>query len=178
MMRLSGTQTEKNLAEAFAMEAQSSMKYHYYSTTARREKMVQMSELFADCSKYELEHAKMWYKLLLGASTTGDNLKQAVKDEHEEQYEKYATFAEEARAEGFDEIANLFESVAKIAGVNEKRFSKLLSNLENGTVFSRKNVCDWMCSTCGNVLHAANAPDVCPVCDHGQAYYRIVPENY
>lgn len=140
--------------------------------------MVQICELFADCSKYELEHAKMWYKQLYGSGSTEENLAAAVRDEHAEQHEQYAAFAQTAREEGFDEIAQLFDGVAKIAGANEERFAALLHNVQSDSVFSRDAETEWICSTCGNILRTAHVPEVCPVCDHGQAYYRIYPKNY
>lgn len=171
------SRTYQNLQKAFAMEAMASMRYHYYSTTARREKMVHICELFDACEKYELEHAKMWYKRLdEGDGTTKTNLHNAVAFENNEATEAYTNFAKEARMEGYEEIATAFEGVAAIALENKARFEKWSQAVENDAVFTSQEPKRWQCSTCGNVIFATQAPEVCPVCDHGKAYYRVICE--
>ena len=170
------SQTYQNLKEAFAAEAMASMRYHYYATTARREKMVHICELFDACEKYELEHAKMWYKRFYeGDGTTASNLGDVVEFETAEQ-QRYAEFALQARQEGYEEIAEKFEEVARIAAENCARFSKWRTAVEAGTVFTSSEPQHWQCSTCGNVMVTREAPEVCPVCDHGKAYYRVIYE--
>lgn len=176
-MEFKNSQTYQNLQEAFAAEAMASMRYHYYATTARREKMVRLCELFSDCEKYELEHAKMWYKRFHdGAETTAANLAAAEAFEGKEQQERYACYARQAREEGYEDIAAKFEKAAEIAEENHARFAKWLARVEAGTVFTSDAPVRWQCSTCGNVTIARAAPEVCPVCDHGRAYYRIIYE--
>lgn len=171
------SQTCQNLKEAFAAEAMASMRYHYYATTARREKMVHLCELLSACEKYELEHAKMWYKRFhTGGETTAANLAAAVSFEGEEQQERYARFARQAREEGYEELAEKFEQAAAIAEENRARFAKWLARVEADAVFTGDAPERWQCSTCGNVMTALAAPEVCPVCDHGRAYYRVIYE--
>lgn len=180
MKSLKGTKTEANLATAFAGESQAHTKYLYYASKAKKDGYVQIAELFEETARNEKEHAKIWFKLLHGGAvpSTVENLKDAASGENYEWTDMYKTFAEEARAEGFDEIADLFEGVGAIEKHHEERYIKLLENVEGGIVFSRDNDCIWQCSNCGHIVVGKQAPDVCPVCDHKQAYFRILAANY
>ena len=165
-MKLKGTKTEKNLATAFAGESQARNKYSYYASKAKKDGFVQIGNLFEETANNEKEHAKIWFKLLHdgGIPGTVDNLKDAADGEHYEWTDMYATFAKEAREEGFDDIANLFESVGKIEKTHEERFRKLLANVEGGVVFSKDEDMIWECSNCGHIVFGKKAPEMCPVC--------------
>ena len=178
MKELKGTKTEQNLMTAFAGESQARNKYTYFASVAKKEGYVQISKLFEATAANEKEHAEIWFKLLGGIGTTAENLKAAAEGENYEWTDMYATFAKEARAEGFDEIAFLFEGVAKIEKEHEERYLKLLANVEGGLVFSREGDTIWQCSTCGHVVVGKKAPEVCPICAHPQAYFEIKAENY
>ena len=173
---LKGTQTEKNLLEAFAGESQARNKYTFFASKAKKEGYVQISNIFAETAANEKEHAEIWYKILTGIGTTVENLKEAAEGESYEWNEMYPSFAKTAREEGFDEIAELFEGVAAIEKEHEERYKKLLDNVEN--VFSRDGDCVWQCSNCGHIVVGKEAPEVCPVCNHAQAYFQIKAENY
>ncbi len=174
-MNWESSQTFQNLKTAFAAEAMASMRYHYYATTARREKMVHLCELFSACEKYELEHAKMWYKQFHdGGDTTAANLSAAVAFEGESQQELYARFARQAREEGYEDLAVKFEQAADIAAENRGRFEKWLARVTSDRVFVREEPVRWQCSNCGNTIHGKSAPETCPVCEHGRAYYRVI----
>ena len=178
MKNLKGSKTEQNLWTAFAGESQARNKYSYYASKAKKEGFVQISKLFEETANNEKEHAKLWFKLLGGIGTTAENLKHAAEGENYEWTDMYATFAKEAREEGFDHIANLFEGVAKIEKEHEERYLKLLENVEGGLVFSREGDMIWQCSNCGHIVVGKQAPEVCPVCAHPQAYFEIKAENY
>ena len=178
MKNLKGSKTEQNLWTAFAGESQARNKYSYYASKAKKEGYVQISKLFEETANNEKEHAKLWFKLLGGIGTTAENLKHAAEGENYEWTDMYATFAKEAREEGFDHIANLFEGVAKIEKEHEERYLKLLENVEGGLVFSREGDMIWQCSNCGHIVVGKQAPEVCPVCAHPQAYFEIKAENY
>jgi rubrerythrin len=178
MSELKGTKTEQNLWTAFAGESQARNKYTYYASVAKKEGYVQISKLFEETANNEKEHAKIWFKLLKGIGTTAENLKHAAEGENYEWTDMYATFAKEAREEGFVEIAVLFESVAKIEKEHEERYLKLLANVEGGLVFSREGDAIWQCSNCGHVVVGKQAPELCPVCAHPKAYFEIKAENY
>ena len=180
MENIKGTQTEKNLLEAFAGESMARNKYSYYASKAKKDGYVQMAKIFEETANNEKEHAKIWFKLLHGGSvpSTMDNLLDAAQGENYEWTDMYAKFAEDARAEGFDRIAELFEGVAKIEKEHEERYRRLLANIEEGIVFSRDGDMVWVCSNCGHVHFGQKAPEVCPVCDHPQAYFELRPENY
>ena len=140
---------------------------------------VQIAELFEETAANEKEHAKLWFKLLHGGiGTTAENLKDAAAGENYEWTDMYATFAKEAKEEGFDEIAALFEGVAAVEKRHEERYLKLLANVEGGLVFSRDGDMMWQCGNCGHVVIGKKAPEVCPVCAHPQSYFRILAENY
>ena len=180
MENIKGTQTEKNLLEAFAGESMARNKYSYYASKAKKDGYVQMAKIFEETANNEKEHAKIWFKLLHGGSvpSTMDNLLDAAQGENYEWTDMYAKFAEDARAEGFDRIAELFEGVAKIEKEHEERYRRLLANIEEGIVFSRDGDMVWVCSNCGHGHFGQKAPEVCPVCDHPQAYFELRPENY
>mgnify|MGYP001177994692 CR=1 FL=1 len=174
-----GTKTEKNLWEAFAGESQARNKYTYYASKARKEGYVQIANIFEETAANEKEHAKIWFKLLKGGiGTTAENLADAAAGENYEWTDMYATFAKEAREEGFDEIATLFEGVAAIEKEHEERYKKLLENVEKGLVFSKDGDTIWQCSNCGHICIGKQAPEVCPVCAHPQSYFQVKAENY
>ena len=179
MAQLKGSKTEQNLMEAFAGESMARNKYTYYASKARKEGYVQIAELFEETAANEKEHAKIWFKLLHdGIGSTMDNLKDAAAGENYEWTDMYDKFAKEARAEGFDSIAALFEGVAAIEKEHEERYLKLLQNIEDGIVFSRDGDTIWKCKNCGHIHVGPKAPDVCPVCAHPQAYFEVKAENY
>ncbi len=179
MKNLKGTKTEANLLAAFAGESQARNKYSYYASKAKKEGFVQIASLFEETANNEKEHAKIWFKLLHdGMPDTITNLKDAAQGENYEWTEMYAQMAKDAREEGFDKIAFLFEEVAKIEKEHEERYIKLLENIEGGIVFSRDNDMIWQCSNCGHIVIGKTAPEKCPVCDHPQAYFQIKAENY
>jgi rubrerythrin len=179
-MELKGSKTEANLMAAFAGESQARNKYTYYASKAKKDGYVQIANIFEETAANEKEHAKMWFKLLNGGAipSTVENLKDAAEGENYEWTDMYAGFAEVARKEGFDEIANLFEGVAKIEKEHEDRYRKLLANIEGDLVFSREGDCVWQCTNCGHIVVGKKAPEVCPVCSHPQAYFQIKAENY
>ena len=177
-MELKGSKTEQNLMTAFAGESQARNKYTYYASKARKDGYVQIAELFEETANNEKEHAKMWFKLFHGIGTTAENLLDAAEGENYEWTDMYATFAKEAREEGFDHIAELFEGVAAIEKSHEERYRKLLANVEGGLVFSRDGDAIWQCANCGHIVIGKQAPQVCPVCAHPQAYFQLKAENY
>jgi len=179
-MELKGTKTEKNLMEAFAGESQARNKYTYFASVAKKEGYEQISALFTETAENEKEHAKMWFKLLNGGAipTTAENLKAAAEGENFEWTDMYDKFAKEAKEEGFDHIAFLFEQVGKIEKEHEARYLKLLENLESGLVFSKNGDTIWKCRNCGHIVIGNNAPEVCPVCAHPKAYFEVKAENY
>ena len=179
-MELKGSKTEANLQAAFAGESQARNKYTYYASKAKKDGYVQIANIFEETAANEKEHAKMWFKLLHGGAvpSTIKNLKDAADGENYEWTDMYAEFARTARDEGFDDIALLFEEVGKIEKEHEERYRKLLANIEGGLVFSREGDCIWQCSNCGHIAVGRQAPEVCPVCAHPQAYFQIKAENY
>lgn len=178
-MELKGSKTEKNLMAAFSGESEARNKYTYYASKAKKDGYVQIAKLFEETAANEKEHAKIWFKLLKdGIGATADNLADAASGENYEWTEMYPTFAKEAKEEGFDRIAYLFEEVAKIEKEHEERYKKLLANIEGGIVFSRDEEMIWQCSNCGHIIVGKKAPEVCPVCAHPQAYFEIKAENY
>ena len=180
MKDLKGTKSEKNLQEAFAGESQARNKYSYFASKAKKDGFVQIAAIFEETAANEKEHAKIWYKLLHGGSvgSTLDNLVDAANGENYEWTDMYARFAEDAKAEGFDEIAFLFEEVGKIEKEHEERYRKLLANIQGDLVFSREGDVIWQCSNCGHICVGKKAPELCPVCAHPQAYFQIKAENY
>ena len=176
---LKGTKTEANLMAAFAGESQARNKYTYYASKAKKEGYEQIAALFLETANNEKEHAKIWFKLLHdGIAVTATNLLDAAEGENYEWTDMYSTFAKEAREEGFDDIAFLFEGVAKIEKEHEERYRALLKNVKDGLVFSRDGDQIWQCSNCGHIVVGKKAPEVCPVCAHPQAYFQIQAKNY
>lgn len=180
MPQLKGTKTEQNLMTAFAGESQARNKYTYYASQAKKEGYVQISKIFEETANNEKEHAKLWFKALNGDKIpdTISNLKDAANGENFEWTDMYAQFAKDAREEGFEKIAELFEGVAKIEKAHEERYRKLLSNIEAKEVFIKKDVVIWECANCGHIHVGEKAPDVCPVCNHPQSYFFVKAENY
>ena len=177
-MELKGSKTEQNLRTAFAGESQARNKYTYFASKAKKEGFVQIANIFTETADNEKEHAKIWFKLLNGIGTTAENLLAAAEGENYEWTDMYATFAKEAREEGFEDIAKLFEGVGAIEKEHEERYRKLLANVEGGLVFSKDGDMIWQCSNCGHIVIGKQAPEVCPVCAHPQAYFQVKAENY
>jgi len=180
MPDLKGTKTEANLKTAFAGESQARNKYTYYAGQAKKDGFEQISKIFLETADNEKEHAKIWFKLLNGGKvpTTTVNLKDAADGENYEWTEMYATFAKEAKEEGFDDIAKLFLQVANIEKEHEERYKALLKNVEDGLVFSKNTPVDWECSNCGHRISGTAAPETCPVCEHPKAYFMISAKNF
>jgi len=179
-MELKGSKTEQNLMAAFAGESQARNKYTYYASKAKKEGYEQIAALFEETANNEKEHAKMWFKELHGGQipTTAENLLDAAEGENYEWTDMYAEFAKTAREEGFTRIALLFEGVAKIEKEHEERYRKLLENVNNELVFSKDGEKVWVCRNCGHVHVGKDAPKVCPVCAHPQAYFEVKADNY
>ena len=180
MKELKGTKTERNLMEAFAGESQARNKYSYWASKAKKDGYQQIAAIFEETAANEKEHAKMWFKLLEGGAikSTPENLKAAADGENFEWTDMYDRMAREADEEGFTEIAEKFRGVAKIEREHEERYRKLLQNIEEGIVFSRDGDRIWKCRNCGHIVVGPKAPEVCPVCDHPQAYFELKAENY
>ncbi len=179
-MELKGSQTEKNLMEAFAGESQARNKYTYYASKAKKEGFVQIAKIFEETANNEKEHAKLWFKELHGGeiADTATNLLDAAQGENYEWTDMYAGFAKTAKEEGFTRIAALFELVAKIEKTHEDRYRKLLKNVETKEVFKKAGIVMWECSNCGHIHIGEEAPGICPVCAHPQAYFMVRAENY
>ena len=173
-----GTQTEKNLMEAFAGESQARNKYTYFASKAKKEGFEQISALFLKTADNEKEHAKLWFKELNGIGNTAENLLSAAEGENYEWTDMYARFAQEAKEEGFNDIAFLFEAVAKIEKEHETRYKKLLESVMSDKVFERENEIAWECSNCGHIHYGVKAPELCPVCRHPKAYFAQQSKNY
>ncbi len=179
-MELKGTKTEQNLMTAFAGESQARNKYTYFASKAKKEGYEQIAAIFEETANNEKEHAKLWFKLLNGGdiSSTEENLKAAAEGENYEWTDMYAEFAKTAREEGFDRIAFLFEGVAEIEKQHEERYRKLLANIDDKLVFSDEGDAIWVCRNCGHIHIGKEAPKVCPVCAHPQAYFERRAVNY
>lgn len=179
-MELKDSKTYQNLATAFAGESQARVKYEFYASQAKKDGYEQIAELFTETANNEKEHAKIWFKLLHDGNVpdTVANLKDAAEGENYEWTDMYKSFAEDAKAEGFDHIAYLFEQVAAIEKEHEERYRKLLANIEEGIVFSRDGDMVWICRNCGHIHVGKEAPEVCPVCAHPKAYFELRAENY
>ena len=179
-MDLKGSKTEQNLKEAFAGESMARNKYTYFSSRAKKDGYVQISKIFEETANNEKEHAKIWYKLLNGGSVSDTiaNLLDAASGENYEWTKMYAEFAKTAKEEGFDEIAALFERVGKIEKEHEERYRKLLENIKNEEVFTKKETVRWECANCGHVFEGISAPKVCPVCNHPIDYFFEKAQNY
>lgn len=178
-MNIKGTRTEANLMAAYAGESQARVKYEYYASQAEKDGYEQIGDYFAQTSANEKEHAKIWFKLLHGGMPkTTVNLADCAAGEHYEWTDMYVKFAKEAREEGFEAIAKLFDGVAAIEKEHEDRYRKLLANIEGGQVFSREGDMIWICRNCGHIHVGKEAPDVCPVCAHPKAYFELRASNY
>ena len=175
-----GTKTEENLKKAFAGESEARNKYDFFASKAKKDGFEQIAAIFAETALNEKEHAKMWYKELHGGAVepTDINLEAAAAGENYEWTDMYAGFAKTAREEGFEELAVKFEEVAKIEKSHEERYRKLLANVKDKKVFSKDGDVIWVCRNCGHIVIGKDAPEVCPVCAHPQAYFEIKPENY
>ena len=180
MKDLKGTRTEANLMAAFSGESQARNKYTYYASKAKKDGYEQIAAIFEETAANEKEHAKIWFKLLHGGDIpdTIANLEDAAAGENYEWTDMYAGFAKEAREEGFEEIAALFDGVAKIEKEHEARYRKLLANIQGDLVFSRDGDCIWQCRNCGHIVVGKKAPEVCPVCAHPKSFFQIKPQNY
>ena len=179
-MELKGSKTEKNLMEAFAGESQARNKYTYFASKAKKEGYEQIAAIFQETADNEKEHAKLWFKLLNGGEigTTEENLKAAAEGENYEWTDMYERMAKEAREEGFDHIAFLFDGVAKFEKEHEERYKKLLENVKDGKVFEAGEIKIWKCRNCGHIVVGTKAPEICPICAHPKAYFEIKAENY
>ena len=178
MNKYAGTQTEKNLQAAFAGESQARNKYTYFSSVAKKEGYEQIAAIFLKTADNEKEHAKMWCKELQGIGGTADNLKAAADGENYEWTDMYEGFAETAEKEGFSELAKKFRLVAAIEKHHEERYRALLKNIETAEVFAKSEVKVWECRNCGHIVVGTQAPEVCPACNHPQAYFEVSAENY
>jgi rubrerythrin len=178
MADLRGTKTEKNLWAAFAGESQARNKYTYFASAARKEGYEQIAAIFLETAEQEKEHAKLHLQALAGIGDTVANLKAAAAGEGEEWTGMYPTMAKEARAEGLEEVARVLEGIGKIEKEHQERYKALLSNIESGLVFRKKQKVTWRCRNCGFVHEGTEAPEKCPVCRHPQGYFEIVPDNY
>lgn len=177
-MELKGSKTEKNLQTAFAGESQARNKYTYFANVARKEGMNQIAEIFEETARNEQEHARLWFEALGGIGSTNDNLKAAAAGENYEWTTMYKEFADTAREEGFTKIAFQMDKVAEIEKQHEERYLKLLSNVEEGKVFSGEESDTWICGICGFQYTGANAPKACPVCGYPQSVFRRIAKNY
>jgi rubrerythrin len=188
---IKGTRTEKNLLTTFAGESQARMRYTYFASVAKKEGFEQISAIFEETANQEKEHAKRMFKYLEGGmveikasypagiiSTTVENLKAAAAGENEEWSELYPKFADIAEAEGFKEIAVMYRAIAKAEAGHERRYLKLLANIENDEVFTRIDKTKWQCRNCGYIHEGKTAPQNCPACQHPQSYFEIEKENY
>lgn len=176
--KYAGTQTEKNLQEAFAGESQARNKYTYFASVAKKEGYEQMAAIFLKTADNEKEHAKMWFKELAGIGNTKENLDAAANGENYEWTDMYEDFAKTAEEEGFPELAAKFRAVGEIEKQHEERYRKLLKNIETAQVFEKSEVKVWECRNCGHIVVGTKAPEVCPVCNHPQSYFEVHEENY
>ncbi len=190
-MELKGSQTEKNVLTAFAGESQARNRYTYFASAARKEEYVQISDIFAETADQEKEHAKRLFKLLEGGEvevqaafpagsigSTAQNLKAAAGGENYEWTDMYPGFAAAAREEGFEAIAGVFEAIAVAERQHEKRYLRLGASVESGTVFSKSEPVVWRCRNCGYLHEGTEAPETCPACDHAQAHFELLAENW
>jgi len=191
MNSLSGTKTEQNLLKAFAGESQARMRYDYFASQAKKEGLEQIAAIFAETALNEKEHAKRFFKFLEGSmveitatfpagkiGTTMENLKSSAEGENEEWTELYPEFAKIAQEEGFKEVALVFNLIAKVEKAHEERFRTLYNNIEEGKVFKRGDKVIWKCRNCGFLHEGTVAPNICPACQHPQAYFEIKEMNY
>lgn len=178
MSKYAGTKTEKNLMEAFAGESQARNKYTYYASAARKAGFVQMSNIFLETADQEKEHAKLWFKEFHGIGDVSENLKDAAEGENFEWTDMYKRMAEEAREEGFTELAEKFEGVAKVEAAHEARYKRLLAHYTAGQTFKGEAPLGWKCGNCGYIHTGDEAPEECPVCAHPMAHFERKAENY
>ena len=191
MASLKGSQTEQNLLKAFAGESQAKNRYEFAASVAKKQGLQQISALFTQTALQEKEHAKRFFKFLEGGAVeitatypagvignTAENLKAAAEGENEEWTELYPAFAKIAQEEGFEDIATAFTMIATVEAEHEKRYRKLLKNLETGVIFEKDDEVYWMCRNCGYIHKGKTAPIECPACQHPQAYFEIKAENY
>ncbi len=191
MASLKGTQTEKNLLTAFAGESQARNRYTYFASQAKKEGYVQISDIFTETANQEKEHAKRFFKFLEGGEveiaaafpagvigTTLENLKAAAAGEHYEHTEMYPGFAKVAREEGFNAIAEVLEAISVAEKQHEKRYDDLAANIEVGKVFLKDETVTWRCRNCGYLHEGEEAPELCPACDHPQAHFELLGENW
>ena len=177
-MELKGSKTEQNLRAAFSGESEARNKYTYFASAAKKAGYEQIADFFLKTAENEKEHAKLWFKALNGIGTTEQNLQAAADGENWEWTDMYATFAKEAEEEGFYQLAAQFRGVAAIEKSHEERYLALLANMKNGEVFAKSEEIVWECRNCGHMHKGTNAPEVCPVCNHPQAYFEMRKENY
>ena len=178
-MELKGSKTEANLQAAFAGESMATNKYTYFASKAKKDGYQQIAAIFEETAANEREHAKMWYKLINGGiDSTLENLGHAAEGENYEWTDMYSEFVKVAREEGFEQIAALFEGVAAIEKEHEERYRRLITNIEQGVVFSKDGDTIWQCRNCGHICIGKEAPEVCPVCAHPQSYFQVKAENY
>ncbi len=178
MADLKGTKTEKNLMEAFAGESQARNKYTYYASVAKKEGYEQLAAIFLETADNEKEHAKLHLKALAGIGNTIENLKAAASGENEEWTDMYPRMAREARAEGFEDLAFMFEGIGAIEKAHQERYQLILKAIEEGTVFKKSSEEAWHCRNCGHIHTGVTAPKLCPVCKHPQSYFEILADNY
>ncbi len=191
MMDLKGSKTEKNLMAAFAGESQARNRYTYFADKAKKEGLVQISEIFSETANQEKEHAKRFFKFMTGGDaeitasfpfgtvgTTEENLRAAASGEHHEWTELYPSFAATAREEGFEDIARALEAICIAEKQHEKRYLELAENLDKGEVFRKNGKVFWRCRNCGYLHEALEAPDTCPACLHPQAHFELLGQNW
>ena len=176
--KYAGTQTEKNLMAAFAGESEARNKYTYFASKAKKEGYEQIAALFLKTADNEKEHAKLWFKELEGIGNTAENLVSAANGENYEWTDMYAGFAKTAEEEGFPELAERFRLVAAVEKHHEERYRALLHNVETAQVCEKSEVKVWECRNCGHIVVGTNAPELCPTCNHPQAYFEIHAANY
>jgi len=176
--KLKGTKTEQNLMEAFAGESMARNKYTFFASKAKSEGYVQMSNFFAETAANEKEHAELWYKLYAGIGSTAENLVTAAAGENYEWSDMYVRMAKDAREEGFEDIARMFEGVAAVEKTHEARYQGLLENIQKERVFARDTEVEWKCSNCGHRFVGKEAPEICPVCAHAKAYFELYAKAY
>jgi len=190
-MQLKGSKTERNILTAFAGESQARNRYTYFASQAKKDGFEQMTYIFEETANQEREHAKRLFKLLEGGEveiqaafpagvigTTAENLKAAAGGENHEWTEMYPGFAKVAEEEGFADIADVFRSIAVAEKQHERRYLGLLANIEQGTVFKKSEKVVWRCRNCGYLHEGKEAPELCPACDHPQAHFELLCENW
>lgn len=178
MAELKGTKTEENLLEAFAGESQARNKYTYYASVAKKEGYEQLAAIFQETADNEKEHAKLHLKALMGIESTIANLKAAASGENHEWTSMYPKMAQEAREEGFEDIAVMFEGIAAIEKHHQERYQRILKAIEEGSVFKKSEKVSWKCRNCGHLHTGEKAPELCPICKHPQGFFEVMVENY